>query len=73
MLDFPSLQTWLIERHIFQQMRVKPAKLKKVFAAAAGEMYPVSLCVHDLPDAFGHVAAGSWPGLTRSAWMRSVF
>jgi len=30
----------------------KSAKLKKSFAAASGEMYPVRLCLHILPDAF---------------------
>ena len=57
----------LIENRIFQQMRVKPTKFEDVFATTSGEMYPVSLCIHDLPDAFWYVVAGSWSGLTRNA------
>ena len=28
----------------------------------SGEMYPVRLCLHILPDASLHISAGSWSG-----------
>ena len=40
---------------IFQQIAHKPTKFKKEFAAYIGEMYPVRLCLHVLPDASLHV------------------
>ena len=40
---------------IFQQIFRKPTKFKKKFAAYIGEMYPVRLCLHVLPDASLHV------------------
>ena len=40
---------------IFQQIAHKPTKFKEEFAAYVGEMYPVRLCLHVLPDASLHV------------------
>ena len=42
-------------RYIFQQIAHEPTKFKIEFAAYIGEMYPVRLCLHVLPDASLHV------------------
>ena len=39
---------------IFQQMSGKPTKLKRQFAIVLGEVYPVRLCLHILPDVLWH-------------------
>jgi len=61
------------DNRIFQQMRLKPTKFKNVFATTAGEVYPVSSCLHNLSDALWYVAAGSWLALQRNALECSVF
>ena len=58
---------------IFQQMRVKPTKLKNVFATTVGEMYPVRLCLHILPDVLWHGGSGSWSDLSLGVWEVSGF
>ena len=57
---------------MFQQIVLKTDQVKKSFATVPGEMYPVRLCLHILPDAFLHDAAGSWSGLSDSVGERSV-
>ena len=39
---------------IFQQIVLKTDQVKKSFAIILGEMYPVGLCLHILPDVFWH-------------------
>lgn len=38
----------------------KTDQVKNIFALILGEMYPVSLYLHDFPDAFLYISAGSW-------------
>ena len=40
----------------------KTDQVKNIFALILGEMYPVRLCLHILPDASLHISAGSWSG-----------
>ena len=50
-----SLNRAILTTVIFQQIAHKPTKFNKEFAAYIGEMYPVRLCLHVLPDASLHV------------------
>lgn len=58
---------------MFQQIRMETDQVKMIFATTLGEMYPVRLCLHILPDVLWHVVAGSWSDLHAYAWERSVF
>ena len=44
--------------YLFQQMSRKSAKIQKAFAVITGEMYPVGLCLHILPDVLRHDYCG---------------
>jgi len=48
---------------IFQQVTSRNPPIFYDFAITLGEMYPVGLCTHILPDVLWHVIAGSWRNL----------
>ena len=48
-------------------------QVKFLFATALGEMYPVRLCLHILPDVLWHGGGGSWSDLSLGVWEVSGF
>ena len=48
-------------------------QVKILFATALGEMYPVRLCLHILPDVLLHGGSGSWSDLSLGVWEVSGF
>ena len=53
---------WLIDNRYISANVPKTDQVKNMFALMLGEMYPVKLCLHILPDASLHISAGSWSG-----------